>query len=683
MRKSGENGKRIFFFVLITIISLSSGLFTYINIEATSVKSNDIQIHDIQGEGHVSPFKDEFVSGVEGIVTYQYKIGGAHYFHMQAPESDYDGNVNTSEGIVVYTGKVEGVAVGDVVSVTGKVNEFHIDGYSDKEKIDLPVTQINARDDQGGDVQVLESDVTLPSPISITSSDIPEDIAAGSHSDDFDPEKYAIDFWESLEGMRVEVAPAKAVAPQEHGELTVVTDEYTTDTINGGLLLTKDTPNAQTISFKLHPSDNARDFAVKTGDELTKPVKGVVNYDFSGYKVYTQMDALTHVFKEGDTESATTTIEKDPDRLTIASYNVENFSANTSASGTPKEKEENIAWALVDKMAEGPDIVGLIEVQDNNGQKEGPTDADASSSYGRLIDAIKVAGGPSYAYANIDPVYNQDGGSPHGNIRVGILYNPDRVSLVDGQEGGSTEAITYQNGELTRNPGRIDPDNPAFQNTRKSLAAQFEFQGKTVVVIANHFNSKLTDEPAFGQHQPPDLVSRNKRSDLACAVNGFVRDIEADNPDENIVVLGDMNDFPYSEPLQTLKGDELVNLIEHVPEEKRYSYIYQGNAQVLDQMLVSYHLAEKADIDILHINSDFTEMHGRASDHDPVLAQVALSDPHEYETGKDDSHDEHVDETKQVWGIMDKATVQELLLLAGALIVVVVIGCVYWRKRRN
>ena len=37
-----------------------------------------------------------------------------------------------------------------------------------------------------------------------------------------------------------------------------------------------------------------------------------------------------------------------------------------------------------------------------------------------------------YKYVNIDPVNNQDGGAPNANIRVGFLYNPDRVSLTEG-----------------------------------------------------------------------------------------------------------------------------------------------------------------------------------------------------------------------------------------------------------
>src|SRR5699024_5678738 len=180
------------------------------------------------------------------------------------------------------------------------------------------------------------------------------------------------------------------------------------------------------------------------------------------------------------------------------------------------EKAENIARAFVQEM-ESQDIVGVIEVQDNNGQSQGPNDADASESYARLINEIEAAGGPTYDYVNIDPEYNQDGGAPHGNIRVGFLYNPDRVSLAESKDGhgGATDAVAYEDGQVTLNPGRIDPNNDAFQNTRKPLAAQFEFQGESVVVVANHLNSKSGDDPVFGQNQPPVLGSEPQRLELA------------------------------------------------------------------------------------------------------------------------------------------------------------------------
>src|SRR5690606_41751518 len=112
-----------------------------------------------------------------------------------------------------------------------------------------------------------------------------------------------------------------------------------------------------------------------------------------------------------------------------------------------------------------PDIIGVTEVQDNTGPKSG--DSKANRCYERLITAIKAAGGPEYKYLNIDPVNNQDGGQPNANIRVGFLYNPDRVSIPYGTEAGdATTAVKYENGKLSHNPGRIDPTNERSEERR-------------------------------------------------------------------------------------------------------------------------------------------------------------------------------------------------------------------------
>ena len=85
---------------------------------------------------------------------------------------------------------------------------------------------------------------------------------------------------------------------------------------------------------------------------------------------------------------------------------------------TPDEKVARIAKSFVDNM-KSPDIITLVEVQDNDGEtNSGKT--DASESYKRLIEAIKAAGGPTYEWTDVAPVNNDNGGAPGGNIRVGL-----------------------------------------------------------------------------------------------------------------------------------------------------------------------------------------------------------------------------------------------------------------------
>ncbi|UNC22273.1 PTS sugar transporter subunit IIC [Latilactobacillus sakei] len=139
-----------------------------------------------------------------------------------------------------------------------------------------------------------------------------------------------------------------------------------------------------------------------------------------------------------------------------------------------------VGAAVPPDMTKSPDIIGVTEVQDNDGSgKGGPA---ANESYERLIKTIQATGGPKYEYKSIDPEMNKDGGQPNANIRVGFLYRPDRVSFNNEiKAGDANTAVDYKDGKLTRNPGRIDPHNPAFTNSRKPLAAQFTFKGQSII----------------------------------------------------------------------------------------------------------------------------------------------------------------------------------------------------------
>lgn len=68
----------------------------------------------------------------------------------------------------------------------------------------------------------------------------------------------------------------------------------------------------------------------------------------------------------------------------------------------------------------------------------------------------------------------------------------------------------------------------------------------------------------------------------------------------------------------------MTNLIDNLDEKERYSYIYEGNSQTLDHMLVSPSLSKTSVLDIVHMNADFSAADGRVSDHDPLVAQIDL-----------------------------------------------------------
>ncbi|KAA0563040.1 hypothetical protein F0342_13530 [Bacillus sp. CH30_1T] len=565
-----------------------------------------LRIHDIQGEAHASPYNSEKVKGVEGIVTH---VVDASNFYMQ--DAQPDDNDKTSEALLVYK-PAHGVNVGDAVSVDGQVKEWVLDGYSEKLDTDLAMTEINA---QYGNVIVTSADNELPESLVIGGDLIPPtEVIDNDQFSEFDPGQDGIDFYESVEGMRVSLDSPTVTGPQKYGEVPVITGKvdgkaYTKE---GAPLLTKENQNPERMFLLL---DN-RDYVAKTGDQFNGTVTGIVSYGFSNFKILVNEESLPEL-SEREFTSEVTTIEKEEDKLTVAGYNIENFAASDT------EKRDKLAKSMVENL-NSPDIIGLVEVLDESGTTDdGVVKADAN--YKALSDAIADFGGPTYAWTEVAPENKVDGGVPGGNIRVGYLYNPERVTLAEGTKGDATTAVAYEDGTLTLNPGRIDPTNPAFDDSRKPLAAQFNFNGEDVIVINNHFNSKGGDQPLFGKNQPPVLGSEEQRLKIAEIVNSFVADIHEKNENANVVVMGDLNDFEYSAPLQTLKGDVLTNLVETLPVSERYTYTYQGNAQVLDHMLVSNRLAAGAEYDIVNFNSPYMEEHGRASDHDAYVGKFDLS----------------------------------------------------------
>jgi hypothetical protein len=199
---------------------------------------------------------------------------------------------------------------------------------------------------------------------------------------------------------------------------------------------------------------------------------------------------------------------------------------------------------------------------------------------------------------------------------------------VDRAGGSSTSAVAVTAGpfgpQLTQSPGRVDPTNTAWDHSRKPLAAEFLFNGHKLFIIANHFNSKLGDSPLYGHLQPPQFVTETQRNQQATVLAGFISSVLTLDNNANVVVLGDLNDFQFSNPVGILKAVGFVDLVETLPEDERYTYVFEGNSEVLDHILVSFGLAPSGvgpDYDVVHVNSEFAD---QASDHEPEVARFTL-----------------------------------------------------------
>jgi len=144
-------------------------------------------------------------------------------------------------------------------------------------------------------------------------------------------------------------------------------------------------------------------------------------------------------------------------------------------------------------------------VQDDSGETDdGTVSADATLQ--AIVDAIALAGGPQYAFFDVDPADNTQGGVPGGNIRVAYLYNPARVDLVE----GSVKALDTLDGFQ------------ASQDARVPLEAQFSFQGETVTLINNHLSSKFGSSPVYGAVQPFINAGDDQRTAQTESLNAYV-----------------------------------------------------------------------------------------------------------------------------------------------------------------
>jgi predicted extracellular nuclease len=569
------------------------------------------RIFEIQGRSHLSPLAGRRVEGVSGVVTALRSNG----FYLQDPAGD--GDPVTSDAIFVFTRTAPPVVVGDSVTMSGQVQEFR----PGDDTIGLALTEIVA-----STVTVSAHDTPLPVPVVIGRGGrtVPERLVADDESGDREaggplrPTESALDFFESLEGMRVQLNDAVVVGRRggSGGELPVLPDDgagVTGRTIRGGLLAAA--PGAAPPAIML--VDGAiRTPPASVGDRFPGVAVGVLDYANGRYAV--RVSELPALILGGIEPERT--IPAGPDQLSIATFNVENTSPRERAA-----KVARLAETIVDRLG-GPDLLAIEELQDDSGAADDGV-VTAGQTGRVLIDAIRAAGGPAYQYREIAPLNNQDGGEPGGNIRVGFLFRTDRgLAFVDRPGGDATTPVTVVDDvdgvHPSASPGRVQPNSPAWTDSRKPLVGEIAVRGRRLVVVGCHFVSKRGDQPTFGRLQPPARASETQRTEQARIVNGFVRELLAADPAALVVVLGDLNDGPVSSTLVALKGDQLTNLIETLPESERYSYVFGGQSEAIDQILVSPGLfATAPTVDVVHVNAELT---GGVSDHDPVLARFTL-----------------------------------------------------------
>jgi predicted extracellular nuclease len=598
-----------------------------------------VTIAQIQGAGHLSPYDNMEVT-TTGVVT----AIGFDSMYVQDPVGD--GDDATSEAIQVFMGSGFGtsptVAVGDLIEMTDTVTEFIPGGASTG---NLSTTEMSFPS-----ITILSSGNPLPEPVVIGKSGrVPPAVDVISVSElptnlqtdpgVFNPDHDGIDFYESLEAMRVTVEDPNVVAATRtfssfSSELFTVTNRGKTVkprhalTRRGALELQPDpdnrgdqNPERVQIQFDasignpgtLYPGE-APSFDV--GARL-HDVTGVVGYEFGNFEVRATelVTGWNSRLREEDSR-----LRPGRNWLTVATYNVLNLSPDPSDDA----QRAKLADQIVDNL-NAPDVLALEEVQDNSGEADdGTTDADDTLQ--ALVDAIVAAGGPEYAFVDNPPANNAEGGIPGGNIRVAFLYNPERVDLL---------STTPLSPAVLAAAGATNPN--AFAGTRTPLMGLFSFNGQEFYVIGNHFSSRSGSTPIFGGPQPFVQAAEDEREAAATTINEYVDFLVGGNRHARVMVVGDMNTFQWTNDLaQILPGTGSERILTNLVASRRltdrddtYTYIFDGNAQVLDHFFITDSLKRSSSLDIVHVNADFARVPGEVtgSDHEPLLGRFYVPQP--------------------------------------------------------
>jgi len=552
--------------------------------------AEQLTIPQIQGETHSSPHERTSVI-FEGVVTH---IFGNNFI---VRDEAGDGNDKTSDSIMVRR-KADGLAVGDRVRIEGIVRESD-EGGDPRTTTDIADAVFTQR----------SSGVPLTPVIIGSGGRLPPTDLLYIAEDSADPATSGADFYESLESTYVRITNPVVVGPtNDFGEFWVVAERGSGATgMNslGGITATPGDGNPERIQIQVTTAQ-APQFQLAIGDTFAS-IEGYVAYDRGLYEVRL-VNATGATPKVWDVEP----IGAPPadNVLTIAGYNVENLDPVIErVERTPvNDPDDDVGagkfTAIADhvvRLLGSPDVVALQEVQDNDGGEYSEIVA-ADETLGMLIEAIVTAGGPRYEALSLDPPDDTSGGQPGGNIRVAYLFNPARLTA----DAAALEEI----------------DAPAFGRSRLPLVARFQSGGHEVVIINVHLSSKGGSDSAYGIVQPPGDPSASARTAQVRAVRDYVRALPADEK-RTVVILGDFNAYWYETPLLLLTGGDPAfrNLALDEPPGERISYVFEGNSQSLDHLLVLLDEGQTGSMQTLHVNSVQPDSR-KVSDHDPKLMRL-------------------------------------------------------------
>lgn len=545
-----------------------------------------LRIPDIQGSAERSAKAGQWVDTF-GLVTALTEDG----FYLQDPVGDDD--EKSSDGIYVYLHRTPKVKLGDCLFL----QRAYVDEFNGKTELSRMKSVEPSDRCHGQAVQ----------PVSIP--------IARLYSD---PEV----LFERYEGMLVEVDNLSAVVQGStkrfgNGEAEMALVEPVSAVQLAGGRVFQAQPE-QTSALIFISSALGADFPdARWGDRVAvgKPeatgrkALAILDYNFGKYQLLLLPDQSVDVSAQPPPQPERASPTK-ADEITVCSTNLWALGRGSAQHPNPLDFDQELkkrAKAIAETLF-GCTIIGLQEV-------------GSQAVLDDLTGELRTHYGLDYAgWAGSG--YQAD--NPEFPLTTGFLMLKSRVTV------NAVEMIQ----RCTSTDYKVLPG--AMQCTqgefllfdRPSLIADVMVSGDWgepfhLRVVSNHLKSKAGDETI---NEPRRIL---QAQEVASHVQRW---LDADAA-AAVVVLGDMNDYYSSDPVEMLRTTitpPLFHVYSLLPYLDRYTYVYNGASQVLDHILVSQALQPRiGEVNVLHINSNFaypetadlsTVIH--ASDHDPVLLRL-------------------------------------------------------------
>lgn len=551
----------------------------------TDVKTST-PIHTIQGSGGTSPMNGQLVE-VEGVVVGSFRatgqLGG---FYLQEPDSTWDADPLTSEGIFVFdAGAGANVAVGDRVRVKATVNEFSSSGSF------LGVTRASTLTE----LQNVQNKTVCSSGNAFARTNVTLPTTAAGDLERFEGMAVEIDQPLAVTGNfslgtfdQLDLAPSVIFTPTSSADRSTWPTQ--TDLIARSVIALDDASTLANANLfpTIFPTGGLSDANTlrvgalvnfDPGTSTNTPLIGVLDDRFGEYRIQpTAPVTFSNANPRPDPAPIVTGVGG---RFRAVSANVLNFFTTLGSRGAANQTEfDHQKTKIIEELsALDADVYGLSEVQNfANGNTNGGTYTNAALQ--SLVDGLNCkkaadvptcASPPSLPYSLVDtlPLGTANGTDA---IRSAIIYRADRLLPV------GSPAIYNQN----------DTNRPTLAQTFQPLTGPKASQ-QTFTLVVNHFRSKGS---ACGNGQD-DVFQGNcngLRLNMAQNVVAWLAGNPTGDPagaNRRLLVVGDFNSYFGEDPIQFFVTHGFSNLIAVLLGSQAYSFNFGSERGYLDHAMVN------------------------------------------------------------------------------------------------